>query len=281
MSRAIDGLSGRSSLLKRPLTRRASFRMREWIKRSSSTRTARTSGLSTSDSMKAQIKHLAGGRLEEEEEEEEEREAEGSTRNTTVLAPMPKRAQKSRASSMDSRVTQWLDFYTGPPELGKSPLHLPAQSKQPGTGTAVLEKKGGGESERDPEPATSSRSQQNTSSELGDPGFLPLLRFGAPPPTPDSSAGGAAKTDKAQPNTETDDSVRHTSTRQDRIWLHINYRGEAPFLQAWGLDITKPADRIEGLAILRELIQAEGERNSVEGAQAVVQGSTSPALAAS
>ncbi|KAH6635096.1 hypothetical protein B0J18DRAFT_417903, partial [Chaetomium sp. MPI-SDFR-AT-0129] len=256
--------------------------------------------------MKAQIKHLAGGRLEEEEEEEEEREAEGSTRNTTVLAPMPKRAQKSRASSMDSRVTQWLDFYTGPPELGKSPLHLPAQSKQPGTGTAVLEKKGGGESERDPEPATSSRSQQNTSSELGDPGFLPLLRFGAPPPTPDSSAGGAAKThlgqdkgkgkeedgalplkpkgyddatvtrDKAQPNTETDDSVRHTSTRQDRIWLHINYRGEAPFLQAWGLDITKPADRIEGLAILRELIQAEGERNSVEGAQAVVQGSTSP-----
>ncbi|KAK4033047.1 hypothetical protein C8A01DRAFT_19957 [Parachaetomium inaequale] len=362
MSGAIDGLSGRPSLLKRPLARKASFRMREWVKRSCSTRTARTSGLSTSDSMKEQIKHLRDGRLEEEEEEGE---VEGSSRNTTVLAPVTKRAQKSRASSIDSRVTQWLDFYTGPPELGKSQsqplpkplpaahppsrhqrpgshasadlrpeppralsseghgnpvqkdsgskplLHLPAQSKQPGTGTVVLEKKGGEESERDPEPATSSRSQQNTSSELGGPGFLPLLRFGTPPPTPDSSGCGAAKThlgrdkgkgkeedgalplkskgdgdatvtrDKAQSKTETDDWVRHTSTRQERIWLHINYRGEAPFLQAWGLDITKLADRIKGLAILRELIQAEGERKSVESAEAVIQGSTSPALAAS
>jgi hypothetical protein len=154
---------------------------------------------------------------------------------------------------------------------------------------------GGAEGERDPEPATSSRSQQNTS-ELDDLGILPLLRFDTPPPTPDSSAGAAAKTllgpdkgkgkeedgalalesegdddaavnrYKTQRKPETVDSVRYnTSTRQERIWLHINYRGETPFLQAWGLDITKLADRIEGLDILRELIQAEGERKGVGG----------------
>jgi hypothetical protein len=38
MSAAIDGLSGRSSSLKMPLTRKASFRVREWVKRSSSSR---------------------------------------------------------------------------------------------------------------------------------------------------------------------------------------------------------------------------------------------------
>jgi hypothetical protein len=71
---------------------------------------------------------------------------------------------------------------------------------------------------------------------------------------------------KTQRKPETVDSVRYnTSTRQERIWLHINYRGKTPFLQAWGLDITKLADRIEGLVILRELIQAEGERKGVGG----------------
>ncbi len=33
-----DGLFGRSSSMKMPLTRKASFRVREWVKRSSSTR---------------------------------------------------------------------------------------------------------------------------------------------------------------------------------------------------------------------------------------------------
>lgn len=81
------------------------------------------------------------------------------------------------------------------------------------------------------------------------------------------------KTDKTRPKPETGDSVRHT--RQERIWLHVNYRGEAPFLKAWGLSITKPADRIEGLGILRELIQAEGERKEMESYVAAAQGSTS------
>jgi len=82
-----------------------------------------------------------------------------------------------------------------------------------------------------------------------------------------------AAREKTQTRPETDDSVRHT--RQERVWLHINYRGEAPFLQAWGLNITKPADRLEGLAILRELIQADGERKEMEGNTAAIQGSTS------
>lgn len=79
--------------------------------------------------------------------------------------------------------------------------------------------------------------------------------------------------ENTQPKTGTGDSVRHT--RQERIWLHVNYRGEAPFLKAWGLSITKLADRIEGLAIMRELIQAEGERKEMEGNVTAAQGSAS------
>ena len=266
---------------------------------------------------------------------------------------------------MDSRVTQWLDFYTEPPEptrsqsqplptplptapppsrhqrpglhatrspdLRPAPLRvpsserrssndtppsalvrkdssskplprLPTQPTQPGAGTAVASK-GRPEREQDHEPATRPRNPPN-SSEFSDLGFLPLLRFGTPPLTPDSSAGGAARSrfgrdkgkDKEEDGTapaksrvdddatlpetgqktetqskaETANSVRHT--RQERVWLHINYRGESPFLQAWGMDIRKPVDRVEGLTLLRELIQAERVREGVEGAQTAVQG---------
>lgn len=109
------------------------------------------------------------------------------------------------------------------------------------------------------------------------PIVLPVIRYGTPPPTPDSSADGAArmlptKDSDMAPDTDSDPStavrtfparadslksVRHT--QQERIWLHVNYRGEAPFLQAWGLDIARPADRLEGLSILRDLMQAEKE----------------------
>ena len=289
-------------------------------------------------------------------------ESEGSTTNATSLAPVPRRAQQSRASSVDSRVTQWLDFYTQPSELAKSqsqaspeappaahspsvyqrpgpngarspdlrpaPLRvpssegcgganispkalgrkdssskplprLPAPPKSPGTGISAR-KKGEGERGRNRQPAPSSSNQPTPSptAEFGDLGFLPLLRFGTPPLTPDSSTGGAARTnlswDKGkakkeegslppkpkgdedaisgetavkttQPSVETADSVQHS--RQERVWLHTNYRGQAPFLRAWGLDITKPDDRVEGLALLRELMQAEGERKGTEGAQ--------------
>jgi hypothetical protein len=49
-------------------------------------------------------------------------------------------------------------------------------------------------------------------------------------------------------------------TREERAWLHVNYRGEAPFLLAWGLHIARPGDREEGLLILRDLMQAEREK---------------------
>jgi hypothetical protein len=66
------------------------------------------------------------------------------------------------------------------------------------------------------------------------------------------------------------DSLRHT--RQERIWLHVNYRGEAPFLKAWGLDIGKRSDRLEGLAILRELIHAEAQERKKEGGGSISTG---------
>lgn len=141
------------------------------------------------------------------------------------------------------------------------------------------------------EPATPPSGQEKPSLKLGDLGVLPIIRFGTPPPTPDSSTGGVAKmhADKdrggdkdkqgrwlvepslnvtrtvgsTRPNDDTPDTVRHT--RQERIWLHVNYRGEGPFLEAWGLSIMKLEDRLEGLAIIRELIQAEAEGKHVEG----------------
>lgn len=50
------------------------------------------------------------------------------------------------------------------------------------------------------------------------------------------------------------------------MWLHQHYRGEAPFLRAWGLDIKSAADREEGIVILRDLIalDLEGEKEVVE-----------------
>lgn len=119
-------------------------------------------------------------------------------------------------------------------------------------------------------------SQQETSKEQEEAGFLPIIQFGTPPLTPDSSAEGTARVgngkgkgkypddelkraELSRKNVETDNSVHHT--RQERMWLHINYRGEAPFLQAWGLNIANLSDRLEGLSILRELMQAETEKS--------------------
>ncbi|KAI1413518.1 hypothetical protein F5Y13DRAFT_198360 [Hypoxylon sp. FL1857] len=46
-------------------------------------------------------------------------------------------------------------------------------------------------------------------------------------------------------------------TSEQILWLHRNYRGEATFLKAWGLHITREADREHGLEIMRELMAAE------------------------
>ncbi|RYO76467.1 hypothetical protein DL766_006399 [Monosporascus sp. MC13-8B] len=53
---------------------------------------------------------------------------------------------------------------------------------------------------------------------------------------------------------------RHTP--QERLWLHRNYRGEAPFLKAWGLSINSEEDREEGKTILQDLMRGEEEESS-------------------
>ncbi|CAJ2510382.1 Uu.00g050850.m01.CDS01 [Anthostomella pinea] len=53
-------------------------------------------------------------------------------------------------------------------------------------------------------------------------------------------------------------------TPQERLWLHRNYRGEATFLKAWGLHITKEEDREEGIKVLRELMAGEAKEESRE-----------------
>ncbi|KAL7626436.1 hypothetical protein AAE478_003208 [Parahypoxylon ruwenzoriense] len=46
-------------------------------------------------------------------------------------------------------------------------------------------------------------------------------------------------------------------TPEEMLWLHRNYRGEATFLHAWGLHITREVERQHGYKILRELMAAE------------------------
>ncbi|AEO55803.1 hypothetical protein MYCTH_2299997 [Thermothelomyces thermophilus ATCC 42464] len=389
-SPAMDSLTGRPSSMKTgPVGRKTSFRVREWAKRSNSSRTAPSTGTSASESLKSHIKHLGGGRLEQVE-------VRGTANNTTLLAPFPKRGLRSRTSSIDSRVTQWVDFYPSSSESSNSqskpqaddddgkrpddeqpgqqqrqqerqqerrrerqweragsnsdlrpaPLRIPSSERRGGASADTppskpLERKDskwkplpilpaqrasrGREQSglgpapptptkraetrgpQEPEPAEQPPTEQGKGGRKGGPSRsdepqpLPTFRFDSAPPTPDSSAGGAARVlvgeqdwgrqvegARARPAGELRgpkgplqgrapegrdekgtggsgavgmDSppkqvVRHT--REERVWLHVNYRGEAPFLQAWGLDIANPGDRLEGLTILRELMQAEG-----------------------
>ncbi|KAM7183530.1 hypothetical protein V8F20_012592 [Naviculisporaceae sp. PSN 640] len=53
--------------------------------------------------------------------------------------------------------------------------------------------------------------------------------------------------------------ARSRYTKEERMWLHQHYRGEAPFLRAWGLDIKSVADREEGLVILRDLMGMDSD----------------------
>ncbi|KAK4120979.1 hypothetical protein N657DRAFT_673764 [Parathielavia appendiculata] len=363
-STSIDGFHGRSASLNLPLARKASFRVREWVKRSGSSRTqtAATSGLSTSRPLKAHIKHLGGGRLEEVN-------VEGTAHNTNLLVPATRRESRTRASSPDSRVTQWFDFqfYAEPPETSQPKPHAllgpfpferrPNRRQRSGSTNSDLRpaplrvpcpEKGGSSSsvttpsktlarkcskwkplplppaqsvepkrlevetmavtddaetkalvkrndEQQSKGASCSHSPGDHSPGRDELGILPVTRFGTPPLTPDSSTGGVAmrrlvgdkgkgKDTEGRPLAEsrTDDGRRRERsgskadahaplryTRQERIWLHVNYRGEVPFLKAWGLDIKKAADRVEGVAILRDLMQAERERYGIAGPQVV------------
>ncbi|RYP56674.1 hypothetical protein DL771_011708 [Monosporascus sp. 5C6A] len=72
------------------------------------------------------------------------------------------------------------------------------------------------------------------------------------------AAIAASSSNSAQPNFR--GPPRHTP--QERLWLHRNYRGEAPFLKAWGLSINSEEDREEGKAILQDLMRSEEEEYS-------------------
>lgn len=69
----------------------------------------------------------------------------------------------------------------------------------------------------------------------------------SPPPEPQE------QTDGQQPGAE------QKLTSKERLWLHRNYRGEAMFLRAWGLQIASEDDREEGRGILRELMEGEAQ----------------------
>ncbi|KAK3985761.1 hypothetical protein QBC44DRAFT_352839 [Cladorrhinum sp. PSN332] len=310
---------GRSASMKSlPTSRKPSFRVRDWVKRSNTSGALRTVAADTTPPSnpagRPKITHLGGGRVEETE------------RPT-------RRPQQGRASSVESRRTQWFDFYSedsstngaqqaqqaprpspnpdlelrplplripsaGPPRdpkpeltrkksLWKALPSLPVQERLISTsvesstsadvehlmGKIILDEAAGippiAELEAMPRaqpPAAASREKAKHPAPMSD-------EYGTPPPTPDSDAGGVARqpSKKAPPETnaqtleprtfafpKTTHSLAHT--RQERIWLHTNYRGEAPFLEAWGLDISLQGDREEGLVILKELMLEEGSK---------------------
>ncbi|KAI1171921.1 hypothetical protein F4777DRAFT_563872 [Nemania sp. FL0916] len=67
-----------------------------------------------------------------------------------------------------------------------------------------------------------------------------------------------------QPQSAAEQQHQQKLTPKERLWLHRHYRGEAGFLNAWGLQIGSEEDRGEGRTILRELMageQAEEENN--------------------
>ncbi|KAK1779903.1 hypothetical protein QBC45DRAFT_391996 [Copromyces sp. CBS 386.78] len=90
--------------------------VREWMKRSNSSRTESKSkaGRSSSNSghQTLEIIHLGGGRLESNGH------VHSSSLSSNFLAPTSQQSQTgtSRANSIDSRVTQWSDLYHDPPE---------------------------------------------------------------------------------------------------------------------------------------------------------------------
>lgn len=128
-------------------------------------------------------------------------------------------------------------------------------------------------------PSTAPASVHTVSSTTDDPSHLL-----AAPPTPDSAAGGLARLEtllsanakaigSATPErlSSSSDTNKATApgppkyTRSELIWLHRNYRGELPFLRAWGLDIASAEDRAEGLEMLRELMLEEEEDGVTKG----------------
>ncbi|KAH9901782.1 hypothetical protein F4778DRAFT_737665 [Xylariomycetidae sp. FL2044] len=82
------------------------------------------------------------------------------------------------------------------------------------------------------------------------------------PPRSRQGSPSQQQQQQAQAQAQGGNRVRHTA--QERLWLHRNYRGEATFLKAWGLQLTKDEDRAEGIRILRELMAGEAEAEREE-----------------
>ncbi|KAK4657646.1 hypothetical protein QC762_001160 [Podospora pseudocomata] len=100
----------------------------------------------------------------------------------------------------------------------------------------------------------------------------PVTGLRTPPPTPDSASGstataititrpmGSDSTEELPARKYSVHLSRPKYSLQERMWLHRNYRGEAPFLAAWGLDIASQQDREEGMGIVKELMLEESKR---------------------
>ncbi|KAI0846043.1 hypothetical protein F5Y00DRAFT_264937 [Daldinia vernicosa] len=79
---------------------------------------------------------------------------------------------------------------------------------------------------------------------------------------------------------------RKRFTAEQVLWLHQNYRGEATFLKAWGLHVSRDADREQGREIMEMLMAAESKEKEQSRHQKLqnqidrIQRETSPALEA-
>ncbi|KAI0413034.1 hypothetical protein F5X98DRAFT_379108 [Xylaria grammica] len=166
---------------------------------------------------------------------------------------------------------------------GTSPRLAPREAKE---SLQVRGRSPHGPGAPEPQRSTSTRGSPKPVKAIQDPRFLPPLTS-APPNVPlppisgtksagrgrardqshrrgrsSSSDRGNERSSPTEPQEPTDAQQPGTErklTPKERFWLHRNYRGEAMFLKAWGLQITSEDDREEGRGILRELMEREAQ----------------------
>ncbi|KAK8076603.1 hypothetical protein PG994_003875 [Apiospora phragmitis] len=190
-----------------------------------------------------------------------------SLRRSQSVADIKERSKhRSRSNTASSR-PKWRPFPNSTPsesegEVEDSSIYSRKPAKTPRAESGFID----GEQQQQQQPATAAAAESTAQQ----PSSVP------PPPIPGQSGQVSSLTRSSSltgpkmslvvpPTPRTAKTTRHT--REERLWLHRNYRGEANFLRAWGFSIDSEEDRDEGAALLRELCQSEQEAKWIKSQQ--------------
>ncbi|KAK4645241.1 hypothetical protein QC761_001160 [Podospora bellae-mahoneyi] len=231
---------GRSASMKAAITKKTSVRIRNWVKRSNSSGEIVSRGPNSSW---PEITHLGGGRVNDEQNP------------ITEPSPIP----RSRAVC-----GQWKALPILPSQKQNADLSTESADVEKLMGKIMLDS-----------PSLPTGSNDKTATQALDPRTIlpntvytatPVTGLRTPPPTPDSASGttamaititrpmGSDSTEELPAQKYSVHLSRPKYSLQERMWLHRNYRGEAPFLAAWGLDIASQQDQGEGVSRVKELM---------------------------